>query len=190
MQAWSGLSQQYATPDTNFCLCLGFIALKRHRDHRNSYKEKYLFGASLQFQRFSMQADTVLEEALRILYLDLQKALGVCMPLCTLLDHMRSQRLSQKWHTFSNKVTPSNSATLYGSSIKTESMGSIPIQTTILTFPVPQTIVHDLSLSTSLISFLLATPCKGLGCGWSTVSQRPLQGKDHPSLSLPHSFSL
>jgi hypothetical protein len=27
--------------------------MKRHRDHHNSYKEKHLNGADLQFQRFS-----------------------------------------------------------------------------------------------------------------------------------------
>ena len=29
------------------------ITVMRHHDHRNSYKEKHLIGADLQFQRFS-----------------------------------------------------------------------------------------------------------------------------------------
>ena len=29
------------------------IAVNRHQDHGNSYKEKYLIGAGFQFQRFS-----------------------------------------------------------------------------------------------------------------------------------------
>ena len=32
---------------------LGSIAVRRHHDHGNSYKEKHLTGTGLQFQRFS-----------------------------------------------------------------------------------------------------------------------------------------
>ena len=32
----------------------GFIALKRHHDHSNSYKGKHLIWAALPFQRFSL----------------------------------------------------------------------------------------------------------------------------------------
>ena len=35
------------------CLSEGFIAVKRHHDHSNSYKGKHLVGAGLQFQRLS-----------------------------------------------------------------------------------------------------------------------------------------
>ena len=35
------------------CLSQCSIAMKRHRDHSNSYKEKHLTGAGLQVQRFS-----------------------------------------------------------------------------------------------------------------------------------------
>jgi hypothetical protein len=34
----------------HFC----FIAVKRHRDHDNTYKKQYLIGVSLQFQTFSL----------------------------------------------------------------------------------------------------------------------------------------
>jgi hypothetical protein len=54
--------------------------MKRHHDQGNSYKKKYLIGASFQFERFSpispwwehgnIQADIVLEKELRILNLD------------------------------------------------------------------------------------------------------------------------
>jgi hypothetical protein len=62
---------------------LSFIAVKRHHDHGNSYKGKYLIGAGLQFQRFSllllgedsgMQADMMMKKKLRVLHLDLQAA--------------------------------------------------------------------------------------------------------------------
>jgi hypothetical protein len=32
------------------CLSLGFIAMKRHYDQGNSYKDNYLIGAGLQFR--------------------------------------------------------------------------------------------------------------------------------------------
>ena len=34
-------------------LSQGFIAVKRHHDHHNSYKGKHLIGTGLQFQRLS-----------------------------------------------------------------------------------------------------------------------------------------
>ena len=37
-----------------YCLGLDFIAVKKHQDHCNSYKEQHLIGAGLQFQRFSL----------------------------------------------------------------------------------------------------------------------------------------
>jgi hypothetical protein len=60
-----------------------FIAVKTHCDHVNSYKEKHLFEAGLQYERFSplsswqygsMQQTLVLEKELRVLHLDLQAA--------------------------------------------------------------------------------------------------------------------
>jgi hypothetical protein len=35
-----------------YCLSFDFIAVKRHHEHSNSYKEIYLIGTALQFQRF------------------------------------------------------------------------------------------------------------------------------------------
>jgi hypothetical protein len=49
---WIGLSHQYPTPGTNFCLRVS-IAMKRHHDQDNSYKGKHLIGAGLQFQGYS-----------------------------------------------------------------------------------------------------------------------------------------
>ena len=34
------------------CLSQGFITVKKHHDHSNSYKGKHLMGAGLQFQTF------------------------------------------------------------------------------------------------------------------------------------------
>jgi hypothetical protein len=54
------------------------IAVKRHHEQGNLYKEKHLIGAGLYFQKFnyhhgrmqgSMQADMVLDKP-RVLYLD------------------------------------------------------------------------------------------------------------------------
>jgi hypothetical protein len=69
------------------------IAMKRHHDHRNSYKGRYLIGAGLQFQRFSpssswwehggMQAGMVLEKEVRVLHLDLQAADEDCAQMDT-----------------------------------------------------------------------------------------------------------
>ena len=60
-----------------------FIAVKRHHDQGNSYKEKHLTGAGLLFRDFilchyggkhgSIQVDMVLEKELRVLHLDLQE---------------------------------------------------------------------------------------------------------------------
>jgi hypothetical protein len=61
------------------CILRATTAVKRNNDHDNSYKEKYLIGADLQVQRFSllswwkcnsMQADIVLEKELKALHLD------------------------------------------------------------------------------------------------------------------------
>jgi hypothetical protein len=59
-------------------------AVKRHLDHRNSYKEKHLTGAIYNFRGLvhfhhgrkhgGTQADIVLEKELRVLYLDWQTA--------------------------------------------------------------------------------------------------------------------
>jgi hypothetical protein len=56
------------------CTVLGFTAGKRHRDHGNSYKDKHLIRAGLQFRGVthhhhgkkhgSMQADMELEKEL------------------------------------------------------------------------------------------------------------------------------
>ena len=39
--------------NSDFCLHLGFIAVKSPHDHGNSYKGKHFIGADLQVQRFS-----------------------------------------------------------------------------------------------------------------------------------------
>jgi hypothetical protein len=62
--------------------------VKRHHDRGNSSKGKHLIGASLQFRGLvhyhhggkhgGMQADTVLEEQLRVLHLDQQAAGREC----------------------------------------------------------------------------------------------------------------
>ena len=56
--------------------------MKRHNDHGNSYKGKYLSGAGLHYchggKHGGMQADMVLEKDLRVLHLDLQAA-GDCI---------------------------------------------------------------------------------------------------------------
>lgn len=61
-----------------------FITVKRHNDHRNSYKGKPFIGLAYSFRDLvhyygekhgSMQAHTILEEELRVLHLDL-KATG------------------------------------------------------------------------------------------------------------------
>lgn len=50
----SGLRKNKAYKYSCFLLSyLGFVAMKRHHDHSNSYKEKYLIEARLQFQRFT-----------------------------------------------------------------------------------------------------------------------------------------
>ena len=56
----------------SYCLSLGFIAVKRHHDHGNSYKGKHLIGAGLQVRgsvhyyhgrkHGSMQTDRALEK--------------------------------------------------------------------------------------------------------------------------------
>jgi len=56
-----------------------FITVKRHHDHHNSYKGKYLVGDGLEFQRFrtlfpwwkhsSLKADMILEEP-RVQHID------------------------------------------------------------------------------------------------------------------------
>ena len=63
---------------------LGFIVVKRHHDHGNSYKGKHLIGAGLQLRDLvhchhggkhgGMQADMGLEKKLRALHLDPQAA--------------------------------------------------------------------------------------------------------------------
>jgi hypothetical protein len=67
----------------NIVLVRVSIVVKRHHDRGNSYKGKYLTGAGLQFQRFSLlssrqkacsiQADMELEE-LKFLHLDPETA--------------------------------------------------------------------------------------------------------------------
>jgi hypothetical protein len=62
----------------------GFIAMKRHHDHGNSYKGKHLIGAGSEFRglvhchhggrHVGMQADLVLERSLRVFHLDPQAA--------------------------------------------------------------------------------------------------------------------
>ena len=53
----------------SYHLSLGFIAVKRHYDHGNSYKEKHFIGAGLQFRGLVLycrglcvQTDMVLEK--------------------------------------------------------------------------------------------------------------------------------
>ena len=54
------------------------VATKRHHDHSNFYKGKYLIGSALHFIDLvhycygSMQADMVLEKELRVLHFDLK----------------------------------------------------------------------------------------------------------------------
>jgi hypothetical protein len=57
-----------------------FIDVKRHHDHSNSYKGKYLVEIGIQYrglvyyyssERGGLQADMVLEKELRFLYLDI-----------------------------------------------------------------------------------------------------------------------
>ena len=67
------------------------IAVKKHHDHRNCYKGKYLTGAGLSFRGLvhyhldrkhgSMQVDMELEGELRVLHLDLQTAGRNYVPL-------------------------------------------------------------------------------------------------------------
>ena len=62
-----------------------YIALKRHHDHNNSHKGRYLTGAGLQFQRLvfychdrkcsTVQANMMLED-LTVLHLDPKTAEG------------------------------------------------------------------------------------------------------------------
>jgi hypothetical protein len=75
------------------------------------------------------QADKVLEKELRVLHLDpRQQEETVCHSRCSLSigelkTSSHSDALPPKGHIYSNKVTPCNSATPYGSSIHThESM--------------------------------------------------------------------
>jgi hypothetical protein len=37
----------------DYCLIQCSVAVRRHHDHDNSYKEKYVIGAGLQFHSFS-----------------------------------------------------------------------------------------------------------------------------------------
>ena len=64
--------------------------MERYHDHSNSYKEKHLIGAGLQFQSLychgrdhgRMHADMVLEKEMRVLHLDLKET--VCHTGCSL----------------------------------------------------------------------------------------------------------
>lgn len=52
-QAWTGRPHVLSQCTWVSCLSQGFMAVKRHHDPCNSYKEKHLTGAGLQFQRLS-----------------------------------------------------------------------------------------------------------------------------------------
>ena len=82
------------------CLNQGFIVVKRHHGHDNSYKGKYLIGADLRFRGLvhyhhggkhsSMQAHMVLEKELRVLHLDLY-TVGRDWEPRACLQHLRPQ---------------------------------------------------------------------------------------------------
>jgi hypothetical protein len=93
-------------------------------------KKKQLTGAGLQFQRFhplsswqdnlSIQADMALEKKLRVLHLDPQGAeinatLGLAWTYMTSKLTPIVIYFLQQGHNYSNKATPSNNATPYGS---------------------------------------------------------------------------
>jgi hypothetical protein len=66
-----------------------------------------------------MQADRVLEKELRVLHLDLQGAGSNCatgqgLSIWDLKAHPLVTCFLQQGHTYSNKATPSNTATSYG----------------------------------------------------------------------------
>ena len=80
--------QSLRCPQADDHLSWTFIAVKNHHDHSNSYKEKHLIGAGLQFQRFSplsswweawQRAGRHGAEELRTLHLDPQTARRDCV---------------------------------------------------------------------------------------------------------------
>jgi hypothetical protein len=77
-----------------------------------------------------MQEDMVLEKELRVLHLDPKAARRRLIPHWA---DLKAHPHSPQRHTSTDKATPPNSATSCGPSIQAhESMGAIPIQTTIL----------------------------------------------------------
>lgn len=121
----------------NTCLRIS-IAMKRHRDHRNSYKGKQLIRADLEVSSLvhnshggkhgSTQADMVLQRWLGVLRLDPRAAwresfTGPGLSVWNLKAHP-SDKFSPTSFIYSNRATLPNSAIPWGP------MGTIFIHTT------------------------------------------------------------
>ena len=121
------------------------MAVKRHRDHRNSYKGKHLTGAGLQFQRVSPLASRQeawwwcagrygageRAESSTFWSTGSRRLLGLAWAYETSKTTFTMKHFLQQRHTYSNKATPPNAFTAYGPNIQMyESMGAISIQTT------------------------------------------------------------
>lgn len=145
--AVSGLRKDWSYKYSCFLLSyLGFIAVKRHRGHSNSYKEKHLIGDSLQFQRFSRlsswwgawqpvgrhgaregdDSSTSSFSGRRILCISLSVTWAEYLQASP-----HSDIFPQQSHIYSNKTTFPNSATSYGP------MGANYIQSTTFHFLAP-----------------------------------------------------
>ena len=91
------------------------IAVKRHHDQGNSYKEQHLIGAGLQFQRFSSSSSR--QEAWQCLGRhgtgERAKSSTSWSKVARRKGYLSSRQLGRgsqspptKWHISSNKVTP------------------------------------------------------------------------------------
>ena len=113
-----------------WCLSQGFTAVNRNHDHGSSYKDDiYLIGAGLQIQRFSPLSsrqglvsirEGMVQASLSVLYLHPKAASG----------RMVSRELGwgsssphPQWHTYSNRDTPSDTATPWAKHMQTITAG-------------------------------------------------------------------
>jgi hypothetical protein len=110
---------------TNFCLSLGFIAVKKHHDYGNSYKRRYLIGAGIQFQKFSPLSPWQPAGRHGAGSLDLQVAGSELRYNETSKPTPPVTHFLQQGYTYFNKATSPNSAAPY------RPMRAIFIQTTI-----------------------------------------------------------
>jgi len=107
--------------------------VKRHHDHRSSYKGEHLIGAGLQVQRLSPLLSR--QEAMQhlgrhgagggawVLHLVLKSNRRRLLPSKQL--GRRSQSPSPQWHTSSNKATPPNSATPWAKHIQSTTQSEV-----------------------------------------------------------------